>query len=61
MHGGGGGVGGLLEGERVREKGVGEEWGKLGGLRWGEGGRMDMGSGKNISQLRESFYGLQET
>ena len=27
-----GGVGGLLEGERVRETGVGEEWGKLGGL-----------------------------
>ena len=49
------GVGGLLEGERVREKGVGEEWGKLEGLRWGEGGRRDMGSGKNISQLRESF------
>ena len=34
------GVGGLLEGERVREKGVGEEWGKLGGPRWG-GGRKD--------------------
>ena len=31
----GGWVGGLLEGKRVREKGVGEEWGKLGGLRWG--------------------------
>ena len=31
-----GGVGGLLEGERVREKGVGEEWGKLSGLGWGE-------------------------
>ena len=45
----------MLEGERVREKGVGEEWGKLGGLRWREGGRMDKGSGKNISQLRESF------
>ena len=28
-------VGGLLEGERVREKGVGEEWRKLGGLGWG--------------------------
>ena len=26
---------GLLEGERVREKEVGEEWGKLGGLGWG--------------------------
>ena len=26
------GVGGLLEGERVREKGAGEEWGMLGGL-----------------------------
>ena len=25
-------VGWLLEGERVRENGVGEEWGKLGGL-----------------------------
>ena len=49
------GVGGLLEGERVREKGVGEEWGKLGGLEWGEGGRMDMRSGKNIFQLSESF------
>ena len=35
MHGRG--VRGLLEGERVREKGVGEEWGKLGGLGWGEG------------------------
>ena len=32
MHGG---VGGLLEGERVREKGVGEDWGKIGGLGWG--------------------------
>ena len=37
-----------MEGEKVREKGVGEEWGKLGGLGWGEGGRMDMRSGKNI-------------
>ena len=26
------GVGRLLEGERVREKGAGEEWGMLGGL-----------------------------
>ena len=51
MHGG---VELLLEGERVREKGVGEEWGKLGGLGWEEGGRMDMRSGKNIFQLRES-------
>ena len=50
-----GGVGGFLEGERVREKGAGEEWGMLGGLGGGEGGRIDMGSGKNISQLRESF------
>ena len=48
-------MGWLLEGERVREKGVGEEWGKLGGLGWGEGGRLDMGSGKIIFQLRESF------
>ena len=31
------GLGGLLEGERVREKGVGEEWGKLGGLGLGGG------------------------
>ena len=37
MHGG---VGGLLEGERVREKGVGEEWGKLGGPGLG-GGKKD--------------------
>ena len=29
-----------MEGERVREMGVGEEWGKLGGLGW-EGGRKD--------------------
>ena len=36
----GGWEGGLLEGERVREKGVGEEWGKLGGPGWG-GGRKD--------------------
>ena len=42
------GVGGLLEGERVRKKGAGEEWGMLGGLGGGEGGRIDMGSGKNI-------------
>ena len=49
-----GGVGGLLEGERVREKGAGEEWGMLRGLGVGEGGRIDMGSGKNISQLKES-------
>ena len=48
-----GGVGGLLEGERGREKGVGEEWGKLGGLGWG-GGRKDE-YGKNIFQIRESF------
>ena len=45
----------MLEGERVREKGAGEEWGMLGGLGGREGGRIDMGSGKNISQLRESF------
>ena len=38
----------MSERERVREKGVGEKWGKLGGLGWGEGGRMDMGSGKYI-------------
>ena len=45
-----------MEGERVREKGVGEGRGKLGGLGWaGERGRMNMGSGKNIFQLRESF------
>ena len=37
MHGGGGRVVGR---ERVREKGVGEEWGKLGGPGWG-GGRKD--------------------
>ena len=49
-----GGVGGLLEGERVREKGAGEQWGMLGGLGGGEGVRIDLGSGKNISQLRES-------
>ena len=30
----------MLEGERVREKGVGEEWGKFGGLGW-RGGRKD--------------------
>ena len=35
-----GGVRWLLEGERVRDKGVGEEWGKLGGLGW-ERGRKD--------------------
>ena len=35
MHGG---VGGLLEGERIREKGVGEEWGKL--VDW-DGGREE--------------------
>ena len=29
-----------MEGERVREKGLGEERGKLGGLVWG-GGRKD--------------------
>ena len=29
-----------MEGEKVREKGVGEERGKLGGLGWG-GGRKD--------------------
>ena len=58
MHGG---VGGLLEGERVREKGVGEEWGKIRGLGWGGGEWIDMGSGKYIPQLRKSFYGLQET
>ena len=34
------GMGRLLEGERVREKGVGEEWGKIRGLGL-EGGRMD--------------------
>ena len=55
------GLGGLSEGERVREKGAGEEWGMLGGLGVGEEGRIDMGSGKNISQLRESVYGLLET
>ena len=36
----------MLEGERVREKGVGEEWGKLGGLGWGEG--------------RKDGYGIRE-
>ena len=33
----------MLEGERVREKGVGEEWGKLGGLGWGEGRKDECG------------------
>ena len=36
----GGWVGGLLEGERFREKGVGEEWRKLGLPGWG-GWRKD--------------------
>ena len=45
-----------MEGERVREKGVGEEWGKIGGQGWGEGEWIDMGSGKYIPQLRESFW-----
>ena len=38
-------VGGLLEGEKVREKGVGEEGGKLGALGWGreEGSIWDQG------------------
>ena len=46
-------MGGLLEGERVREKGRnGESSVDRDG---GEGGRMTMGSGKNIFQLRESF------
>ena len=31
----------MLEGERVREKGVGEEWVKLGGLGWGGEWRKD--------------------
>ena len=39
-----------MEGERVREKGVGEEWGKLGGLGLGEGGRMDMGAGNDSTK-----------
>ena len=44
-----------MEGERVREKGVREDWGKLGGLEWVEEGRMIMGAGKYISQIREPF------
>ena len=47
-------MGGLLEGERVKEKGVGEEWGKLGGLRW-EGGRKD---GYGISEVYISTKGV---
>ena len=43
-----------MEGEEVREKGAGEEWEMLGGLGGGEGGRIDTGSGKNISQLWKS-------
>ena len=38
----------MLEGERVREKGIGVEWGKLGGLEW-EGGR------KNGYEIREEY------
>ena len=36
-------MGGLLEGERVREKGVGEEWRKLGRPGWGEGRKDEYG------------------
>ena len=42
------------EREKVREKGVGEDWGN-GDCDGEEGGRMDMGAGKYVSQLRESF------
>ena len=42
--------------ERVRERVVGEAGEKLGGgIGMDEGGRMDMGAGKYISQIRKPF------
>ena len=39
----------------VRERGEREDWGWLGEMGGGEGGRIVMGAGKFISQLREPF------
>ena len=44
----------MSERERVREKGVGEDWGKIGGLGWG-GGRKD---GYGIRQVYTSTKGI---
>ena len=37
----------------VGEMGEGEDWGWLGGVKWGEGGMMDVGAGRSVFQLRE--------
>ena len=39
----------------VRERGQGEDWGWLGEMGGGKRGRVVMGAGKYISQLREPF------
>ena len=54
----GGGGGGGLEGERVREKGVGEEWGKLGGLEWGRGRKDGYGSREVYISIKGAILGF---
>ena len=39
----------------VRVRGIGEDWGWLGGMGGGEGERMVLGAGKFIFQLRKPF------
>ena len=47
-----------MEGERVREKGVGEEWGKLGGPGWGEGRKDEYGIREEYISTKGIIFGF---
>ena len=50
--------GGLLEGEKVRDKELGKEWESSVDRDVGEGGRMNMGSGEEYSSTKGVIFGI---
>ena len=47
-----------MEAESVREKRVGEEWGKLGGLGWGDGRKYEYGSREEYISTKGAILGF---
>ena len=47
-----------MEGESIREKGVGEEWGKLGGLGWRGGRKDEYGIREEYSSTKGVIFGI---
>ena len=54
VHGGGS----WKEGERVREKGAWQDWGKLGGMGWGGGRKDGYGSREVYISTKEAILGF---